>query len=144
MYLSKKTMATVQRNWIANWFEMKFGELNWIVNWIEMKYWCLNWIVNWVVMQWASWRIEFELNPKTLSEFELSCESKKSCIVTSLVLHSWKDKTKSYRLPIFTKNSITRDFNRDWSCEQATFILRDLRDDYITEQLYFYSKNSPI
>mgnify|MGYP001798689419 CR=1 FL=1 len=59
-----------------NWFEIKFGELNWIVNWIEMKYWWWNWIVNQVSMQWASWRIEFELNLNTLSESELSCESK--------------------------------------------------------------------
>ena len=57
---------------------MKVGELNWIVNWIEMKYWWLNWIVNWVLMQWASRRIEFELNPNTLSESELSRESKKA------------------------------------------------------------------
>ena len=29
-------------------------------------------------MQWASWRIELELNPNTLSESELSGESKKA------------------------------------------------------------------
>ena len=77
-YLSKNTMFTVQRNWIVNWFVIKFGELNWIVNWIEMICWWLNWIVNWVLMQWASCRIEFELNSNTLSESELSRESRKA------------------------------------------------------------------
>ena len=34
----------------------------------------------------------------------------------------------------------------DWSCEQAIFVLHDLRVDYVTEQpqLYFSSMNSTI
>ena len=59
-YLSKNTMSTVQRNWIVNWFDMKFGELNRIVNWIEMKCWWLNWIVNWLSF-WCNVHLE-ELN----------------------------------------------------------------------------------
>ena len=60
------------------------------------------------------------------------------------VLTSWKDKTKGYWPPIFTKNSIIRNYNRDWSCEQAIFVLHNLRVYYITEELYFHSMNSPI
>ena len=32
--------------------------------------------------------------------------------------------------------------NVDWSCEQAILVFHDLKVDYITEQLYFYSINS--
>ena len=39
-------MSTILRNWIVDWFEMKFWALNWVVNWIDMKHWLLNWIVN--------------------------------------------------------------------------------------------------
>ena len=60
------------------------------------------------------------------------------------VLTSWKHKTKGDWPPIFTKNSIIRNFNRDCSCEQAIFVLHDPRVDYMTEQLYFYPLNSPI
>ena len=39
-------------------------------------------------------------------------------------------------------NTIIWNYNRDWSCEQAIIVPHDLRVDYITEQLYFYSMNS--
>ena len=45
---------------------------------------------------------------------------------------------------IFTKNIIIRKYYRDRSCEQAIFVLHDLRVDYIAEHLYFYSMISPI
>ena len=78
-YLSKDTMSTVQRNWIANWFGIKFGELNWIVNWIEIKYWWLNWIVNcvlcnehleelnWNWIQTLCLNLNWVVNPKKLN-----------------------------------------------------------------------------
>ena len=50
------------------WINLK---LSWVVNWMEMRNWRTNWIANWVSMQWVFWRIEFELNPNTLSESEL-------------------------------------------------------------------------
>ena len=59
------------------------------------------------------------------------------------VLTRWKGKTKVYWSPNFTKNSIIRNYNSGWSFEHTIFILHDLRVGYITEQLYFYSKNSP-
>ena len=40
--------------------------------------------------------------------------------------------------------SVIRNRNRDQSSEKAIFVLYDLRVDNITEQLYFYSMNSPI
>ena len=41
-------------------------------------------------------------------------------------------------------NTIIWNYNRDWSCEQAIIVPHDLRVDYITEQLYFYSMNSTV
>ena len=58
-----------------------------------------------------------------------------------LVWSNWEGKTKDNWPKSFTKNSIIRNHNRDWSCEQAILILHDLRVDYITEQLCFYAMN---
>ena len=102
-YLLKNTCPPFKA--VELWIELKFnvGELNWIVSWIEMKYRWLNWIVNRVKTQWASWKIEFELNPKTLSESKLSHESKNAESL-HLCLTRGLGKGKQYMVLYITSN----------------------------------------